>query len=149
MIKLGRLTDYAVTLLTQMSGGSDRIWAASDLSERTGLPLPTTSKVLKQLAKSGIVRTKRGATGGYRLVKPAAAVTIAAIVEAMDGPIALTECTDTGDHSCGVEAICPMSGHWNRVNRAIKRALEDVSLADMLVVPPFPPRAPAIVGGDA
>jgi FeS assembly SUF system regulator len=148
MIKLGRLTDYAVTLLAQMTGG-DKVWAASDLSERTGLPLPTTSKILKQLAKSGIVQTKRGAAGGYRLAKPAAAVTVAAIVEAMDGPIALTECTDTGDHTCGVESICPMSGHWNRVNRAIKRALEDVSLADMMITPPMPPRVPAIAGGEA
>jgi FeS assembly SUF system regulator len=148
MIKLGRLTDYAVTLLAQMTG-SDKIWAASDLSERTGLPLPTTSKVLKQLAKSGIVQTKRGAAGGYRLAKPASAVTVAAIVEAMDGPIALTECTDTGDHTCGVESICPMSGHWNRVNRAIKRALEDVSLADMMIVPSPSPRPPAIFGGEA
>ena len=148
MIKLGRLTDYAVTLLTQMTS-SDKVWAASDLSERAGLPLPTTSKVLKQLAKSGIVQTKRGATGGYRLAKPAAAVTVAAIVEAMDGPIALTECTDTGDHTCGVESICPMSGHWNRVNRAIKRALEDVSLADMMIMPPSAPNSPAIVRGEA
>ena len=137
MIKLGRLTDYAVTLLTQMVGGEVRIWAASDLAEKTGLPLPTVAKVLKQLAKSAIVQTKRGATGGYRLAKPASAITIAAIVEAMDGPIALTECTDNGDHGCGVESICPMSGHWNKLNRAIKRALEDVSLADMLT-PPMP-----------
>ena len=60
----------------------------------------------------------------------------------MDGPIALTECTDNGEHTCGVESICPMSGHWNKLNRAVKRALEDVSLADMLTPPlnPFPPR---------
>lgn len=146
MIKLGRLTDYAVTLLTQMIGGNARIWAASDLAERTGLPLPTVSKVLKQLAKSSIVETRRGAAGGYRLAKPAAVITIAAIVEAMDGPIALTECTDNGDHTCGVESICPMSGHWNKLNRAIRRALEDVSLADMLAPPMvFPPRGSAPV----
>jgi FeS assembly SUF system regulator len=142
MIKLGRLTDYAVTLLTQMTGSGDTIWAASDLAEKTGLPLPTVSKVLKQLAKSEVVQTKRGAAGGYRLAKPAAAITVAAIVEAMDGPIALTECTESGDHTCGVEEVCPMSGHWNKLNRAIKRALEDVSLADMLLAPPpFTPRA--------
>lgn len=145
MIKLGRLTDYAVTLLTQMVGKDAGLWVASDLAGKTGLPLPTVSKVLKQLAKSNIVETKRGATGGYKLGKPAAAISIAAIVEAMDGPIALTECTDTGEHTCGVESICPMSGHWNKLNRAIKHALEEVSLADMMVPPKiFPPRTPRV-----
>ena len=140
MIKLGRLTDYAVTLLGQMVGGEERVWAASDLAKKTGLPLPTVSKVLKQLAKSGIVQTRRGATGGYRLANPAGSISIAAIIEAMDGPIALTECAEGGEHNCGVESVCPMSGHWNKVNRAIKRALEDVSLADMLRSPfPLPP----------
>ena len=71
MIKLGRLTDYAVILLTRMVGSDASIWAASGLAEKTGLPLPTVSKVLKQLAKSGVVETRRGAAGGYRLAKPA------------------------------------------------------------------------------
>ena len=151
MIKLGRLTDYAVTLLTQMVGGDDSVWSASDLADKTGLPVPTVSKVLKQLARAGILQTKRGATGGYRLARQAHSISIAMIVEAMDGPIALTECAEGGEHSCGVEALCPMSGHWNKVNRAVKRALEDVSLADMLTPPfPVPPRAvPLPLGGGA
>src|ERR1700733_4737033 len=103
MIKLGRLTDYAVTLLTQMVSEDKGVWAASDLAEKSGLPLPTVSKVLKQLAKSDIIAAQRGASGGYRLARPGASVSVAAIVEAMDGPIALTECSDGGDHSCGVE----------------------------------------------
>src|SRR6185312_12304442 len=153
MIKLGRLTDYAVTLLTQMVSEDRRLWAASDLSERTGLPMPTVSKVLKQLAKSDIIQAQRGAAGGYRLARAAASISVATIVEAMDGPIALTECTDGGEHNCGVEKICPMSGHWNKVNRAVKGALETVSLADMLILPlpPLSRATPAIVreGGDA
>ncbi len=120
MIKLSRLTDYAVTLLTQMVSGGERIWAASDLAGKTGLPLPTVSKVLKQLAKGGILKAQRGASGGYRLAGLPDAISVASVVEAMDGPIALTE-----------RAVCPMGGRWNKINRAVKGALADVSLADM------------------
>ena len=141
MIKLGRLTDYAVTLLTQMVSEDKGVWAASDLAEKTGLPSPTVAKVLKQLAKSDIIAAQRGASGGYRLALPAASISVATIVEAMDGPIALTECSDGGDHSCGVEKICPMNGHGNKLRRAVRQALETVSLADMVVPPSFPPRA--------
>jgi FeS assembly SUF system regulator len=144
MIKLGRLTDYAVTLLTQMVREDTGVWAASDIAGKTGLPLPTVSKILKQLAKSDIIQAQRGASGGYRLARPAASITVAAIVEAMDGPIALTECTESGDHSCSVEPICPMRGNWDKVNRAVREALATVSLADMLgsVAPPLLPIAP-------
>src|SRR5580692_10749980 len=105
MIKLGRLTDYAVTVLTQMVSDSARVWAASDLAEKAGLPPPTVSKVLKQLSKSGLVLAQRGAAGGYRLTRPPNTISVAAIVEAMDGPIALTQCAEGGDHTCHVEPI--------------------------------------------
>ena len=133
MIKLGRLTDYAVTLLTQMVRGEAGNWSASDLAETTSLPLPTVSKILKQLAKSDIIQAQRGANGGYRLTHLPQSISVAAIVEAMDGPIALTECTESGDHNCSVEPICPMRGNWDKVNRAVRDALAAVSLADMLV----------------
>lgn len=107
------------------------VWSASDLAEKTSFSLPTTSKILKQLTKSGILVARRGASGGYCLNRPASAITIATIVEAMDGPIALTDCAENGDHSCTVEKICPMSGNWDRINRAVRRALDEVSLADM------------------
>ena len=131
MIRLGRLTDYAVTLLTQMVSEEKGVWAASDLAQKAGLPFPTVSKILKQLMKSKILVATRGACGGYHLAHKAEDISVARIIEAMDGPIALTSCADGGDHSCRVEAICPMSGHWNKVNEAVRRALEDVSLRDM------------------
>jgi FeS assembly SUF system regulator len=131
MIKLSRLTDYAVSLLTQMVKDGKSLSSASELAENTGLTLPTTSKILKQLAKSGLLTAQRGATGGYSFTRSAQDISIAAIIEAMDGPIALTDCAEGADRECHVEAICPMSGHWDKVNRAIKRALEDVSLAEM------------------
>ena len=135
MIKLSRLTDYAVALLAQMVSDEKRVWAASELAETTGLPQPTVSKVLKGMTKSGIITAQRGAAGGYRLGRPARDITVGAIIEAMDGPIAITSCADGGDHSCHVESICPMQGHWNLVNRAIRQALESVSLADVTQVP--------------
>ncbi|MDP9126957.1 MAG: SUF system Fe-S cluster assembly regulator [Pseudomonadota bacterium] len=132
MIRLSRLTDYAVTLLTQMVSEGKGYWAASDLGTKSGVPLPTVSKILKQLAKTGIVSAQRGAAGGYKLVRPGEKISIAAIIEAMDGPIALTDCAEGSAHACRVEPICPMSGNWNKVNRAVRDALETVSLADMV-----------------
>lgn len=131
MIKLSRLTDYAVILLTQMVSSGEGVWSANELAEKSHLSLPTTSKILKQLTKSGIIGAQRGASGGYRLNKTPSDITIATIVEAMDGPIALTNCAEGGDHNCHVEKTCPMSGGWNRINRAVRRALEEVSLAEM------------------
>lgn len=131
MIRLSRLTDYAFALLTQMVRESKSVWAASDLAERTGLPLPTVAKIMKRLTKSGIITARRGALGGYSLAKTAHTLSIAAIIEAIDGPIAITDCTEGGNHSCRVEPICPMSAGWNMVNRAIRQAMEGVSLADM------------------
>lgn len=136
MIKLSRLTDYAVTLLTQMVSEDQAVWSASGLAEKTGLSLPTTSKILKQLNKSGIIGAQRGASGGYKLNQPAPDITIATIVEAMDGPIALTSCAEGGEQNCNVEKTCPMSGNWNKINRAVRRALDEVSLADMAIPQP-------------
>jgi FeS assembly SUF system regulator len=107
------------------------LWSAADLAEKTYLSLPTTSKILKKLTKSGIIGAQRGASGGYRLNMPASSITVASIIEAMDGPIALTSCAEGGDHSCRVEKTCPMNGSWDKINRAIRHALLEVSLADM------------------
>lgn len=134
MIKLSRLTDYAVALLAQIAREDKRLWAAPELAETTGLPLPTVSKVLKKLTKSGIITAQRGAAGGYRLSRPAVDISVVAIVEAMDGPIAITDCASGADHACQVETVCPMQGHWGIVNHTIRKALQDVSLAAMAKV---------------
>ena len=131
MIRLSRMTDYAVALLTQMVSEAKSIWAASDLADRTGLPLPTVAKILKRLTKAGIITARRGSLGGYSLSLAARSLSIATVIEAMDGPIAITDCASGGDHSCNIESICPMNNGWNMVNHAIRQALEEVSLADM------------------
>jgi len=132
MIRLNRLTDYAVVVLGQMSHDVGRVRTAAALSGATGVPMPTVSKILKLMGSAGLVTPHRGAKGGYSLDIPADRVTVTAIVQALEGPIALTACVDGAEEACEVERLCPMRGNWNRVNDAIRGALDNVSLADML-----------------
>ena len=133
MIRLSRLTDYAIALLSHM--GKERegvIWAASELAENSGLPMPTAAKVLKLLAKGGLISAQRGATGGYKLTRCISEISIAEIIEIMDGPIAITNCAHgSTQENCKIKSFCPMSNGWNKVNDAIRLALESVSLAEM------------------
>lgn len=133
MIKLSRLTDYAIVLLTQMALEGKGVYAASTLAEKTFLPLPTVSKVLKQLTKAGVISAQRGAAGGYVLAREASAISVASLIEAMDGPIAITDCAGSSEDEgcCNVQATCPVRGNWDKVNVAIRAALEAVTLADM------------------
>jgi FeS assembly SUF system regulator len=132
MMRLGKLTDYAVVLLRQMAEESVAVHTAPRLSERTGLPDPTVAKVLKILGRAGILRSQRGAAGGYALARGPAHITVAEIITAMEGPIALTECVSTSPSACTVETLCPMRGGWEKVNLALRTALENVTLADMM-----------------
>jgi FeS assembly SUF system regulator len=137
MLRLGRLTDYAVTLLSHMgSKGEGTLWAASGLAESSGLPMPTVAKVLKLLAKGGLVSAQRGALGGYKLARRASEIKIAEIIEAMDGPIAITDCSHGSAHeNCKIQSLCPMSFGWNKVNVAVQDALKKVTLAEMFKTP--------------
>ncbi len=132
-MRLSRLTDYAVTLLTQIVRGGKDLWSAAELAEKAGLPVPSTAKIMKLLAKSHIIIAYRGVNGGYRLARPASDISIASVIEAVEGPIALTDCAEGGDQSCRIEALCPMSGNWDKVNNAVRTALDTVSLAEMAV----------------
>lgn len=132
MLKLNKMTDYAVVVLGQMARDPGRVRTAAVLSETTAIPLPTVSKLLKILAGVGLVTSHRGANGGYSVDLTAEQVTVADIVQAIDGPIALTACVDVSEGQCEVSNSCPISGNWNRVNLAVRQALEDVTLADLL-----------------
>ncbi len=131
MVRLSKLTDYAVVLLTRMVRRDGKVATTAILAETTGLPHPTVSKVLKRLTKTGLLVAQRGATGGYALARDAQTISVADIVTALDGPIALTDCAQGSHHSCQMEKNCPINGHWNRVNFAIRAALQSVSLAEM------------------
>lgn len=131
MVRLSKLTDYAVVLLAQMVRRDGKIATTSSLCEITGLAHPTVSKVLKRLTKTGLLIAHRGATGGYELARPADEISVADVVTALDGPIALTDCAQGSGQSCTMEKNCPINGQWNRVNRAIRDALQSVTLAEM------------------
>lgn len=134
MIKLSRLTDYAVVVLAEMSRAKGGLMAASTLSARTGLPEPTVSKVLKTLSRNGLLASVRGVAGGYRLDRAAAEIPVSLIIAAMEGPISLTSCVSGSNEACALEGKCNMHGRWNPVNAAINAALDAVTLADMLNV---------------
>ena len=134
MFKLNRLTDYAVVALAHMVRGGARVQTAPQIARECGVPLPTISKILAALGQAGIVQAQRGAAGGYTLARPAAAISMADVIEALEGPIALTACVEGTEEHCVVETLCPMRGNWNRVNRAIRTALDGVTLAEMASV---------------
>ena len=133
MLRLNRLTDYAVVVLAQMAAQPERLRTAQQIAQDTAVPLPTVAKILNALARASVITSLRGAAGGYRLARPAEQVSIFEVVQALEGPIALTACVDGSEDSCEVESLCPMRGNWERVNDAIRTALQGVTLADMSI----------------
>ena len=142
MIKLSRLADYGVVLAGRMALRPMLFHNAMELAEGSGLPTPTVSKILAALAREGVLVSQRGVKGGYRLARAPEAISVADIIAALDGPIALTMCIEHGNGACDVESICPSRRGWTRVNDAVRAALESVSLAEMAGTAPLsvPPR---------
>jgi FeS assembly SUF system regulator len=128
MFRLSKLTDYAVVVLVRLSRQAE-VQTAQAIAGATGIPEPTVAKVLKTLSGHALVCSQRGAHGGYRIARPLADIPVAAVISAMDGPIALTACVDGGD--CETRGLCPMHGRWDPVNEAIEQALGSITLADM------------------
>lgn len=132
MIKISKLTDYAVLMLFHMSRQNEQtVLAAQDVADMSGLPLPTVSKILKILAKSRIVSSTRGVKGGYKLDHDLSRLTVVDVIVAMDGPIKITSCADGGMDDCDMAKTCPMAGRWTPVNQAINTALGAVTLDAM------------------
>ena len=130
MLKMSRLTDYGTGVLAYLAAAGDAPHSASQVAEQTGLPAATVSKILKLLTRGGLVTSHRGAQGGYLLARPASEITAAEVIDALEGPLALTECSvETG--SCELEASCLVGNAWQRINLAIRRALEEISLAEL------------------
>ncbi|MGE3770712.1 MAG: SUF system Fe-S cluster assembly regulator [Bdellovibrionales bacterium] len=131
MIKVSKLADYAVVVLAALAARDGKAVPAAELSQITGLPQPTVAKVLKQLAKAGIIDSARGVQGGYTLVADSKELSVETIITAIDGPVRVTECAD--NHvSCMASDMCQLHGRWAPVNRALKSALASVSLADLM-----------------
>ena len=132
MIRLAKLTDYGLVLMTIMARQSLAAnHTARDLAAASRLPLPTVSKVLKQLLQSGLLVSHRGTKGGYGLAKSPADISVAEIVTAMEGPIALTECSTDTIGLCDLERSCPTKANQRVITEVMRSALERVALADL------------------
>jgi len=131
-MRLTHLADYAVVLMTAAARypAGARL-SATELSGDTGVPLPTAQKLMGQLAASGLLTSARGASGGFALSRPAGEISLADIVEAVEGPIALTMCSDSSNHQCILDAHCRVKPHIGVVGRAIRGALGGVSLTEL------------------
>ncbi len=142
-MRLSSMADYAVVTMAaaarhcgsaQLVGADGKKRArinASQLAEETGLPAPTVQKLVSRLTSAGLLRSSRGVGGGLKLARPAAAITLADIVEAVEGPIALAACTEHGKHDCTLESACQLKPHWPVVNAALRGALASVPLTQL------------------
>ena len=149
MFRLNKMTDYTVVVLSALACGYDQTdgaptLTASEVADKAGVMHATTAKLLKRLATVGLVEASRGRDGGYRLAKAPHDIKVAHIIEAVEGPIALTACVETAQKPCCVRHRCFLSGNWDKVNQAITATLGQVSLADlcdpssMFIVPAVP-----------
>ena len=143
MLRLSKLTDYAVVVMVRLAdlspGSNPDVQTSPGIAAAIGVPEPTVAKVLKTLAATGLVTSQRGARGGYRLARPLADIPVSEVIAAVDGPIALVACVDGSLTECESQGLCPVRGRWNPVNDAIERALSGITLADMreAAIPPM------------
>ena len=131
-MRLSSLADYAVVMMSAAARhcGQARVNAVI-LAEETGVPLPTVQKLVSKLSAAGLLRSARGAGGGFTLARPAAAISLADIIEAVEGPIAMTSCVDEARHDCGLEGSCRVQAHWPVVNTAVRGALAGINLTSL------------------
>ena len=132
MLRLTKQTDYGIVLMTRFAAAeAGSVHNARDLAKGVNLPLPTVSKILKALGRAGLLASHRGAKGGYSLARDAREVSVAEVIEALEGPIAITDCLDTTTDECGIECTCPVRTNWQRINSAVRDALAAIPLSDM------------------
>ena len=130
MLRIGKLTDYATVILATLAADRSRQLNAGTLAERTHIASPTVSKLLKQLHRAGLVNSTRGTHGGYQLARDPEQISAAAILDALEGPLALTQCSAGSGH-CDIEHTCSTGRAWQKLNLAIRRSLSEVSLAQL------------------
>ncbi|HEV8581750.1 MAG TPA: SUF system Fe-S cluster assembly regulator [Thermoanaerobaculia bacterium] len=130
MIRITKQTDYGIVLLTHLAANPERQYNAPDLAAEAHLPLPMVSKILKLLARESLLISHRGVKGGYSLARQPEAISMAQIIAALEGPIAITECISV-EGDCFHEPLCPVRSNWRRINQAVRTALEGITLAEM------------------
>jgi len=136
MLRISKLADYGTVVMVKIAAAPFRLHTAAEVAEEIGVPLPTVSKLLKGLTRQGLVASKRGALGGYRLARPPEEISIGHVITALEGPVAVTACSD-GEGCCDHEANCATRAPWMRVNQIVQDALEEVTLADMVAASPL------------
>jgi len=138
MLRITRQSDYGIVLMTHLAVAErDSVLNARDLAEAVNLPQPTVSKILKALARAGLLASHRGVKGGYSLALDPGEITVQQIIEALEGPIAITECLDDSADECGIEFCCPVRTNWQRINDAVRDALRGIPLAEMATTVTF------------
>ncbi len=136
VLRLSKLTDYAVVLMAQLAREPGRLYASAELAETLGLPKPTVSKLLKMLVKSQLLVSRRGTQGGYQLAKAAHRITVSDLIAAIEGPVAMTECS-LEDSQCDLISQCGVANNWQRVTLAVHQLLASVTLAQLAQTQPI------------
>ena len=132
MLRISKLTDYGTVVLAHLAIDPVSVCSAADVAQATGIAVPTVSKLLKSLARADLVTSTRGANGGYQLARDPRDISAASVIDALEGPVSITECSATDSH-CDYESVCNVGNAWQRINIAIRRALEDISLTDLQI----------------
>jgi FeS assembly SUF system regulator len=131
MVRIAKLTDYALVILAHMAREGDRLFNAREIASHTHIAQPTVSKLLKNLAKKEFLLSERGALGGYRLKKSPETITVVDLIETLEGPIAITEC-NLGDAACPTQAKCSIRTPWLHINQVLTEALSTIKLSDLI-----------------
>ena len=139
MLRMTKQADYGIVLMTYLASHPNQRFAAPELAATTQLPLPTVSKILKLLGREGLLESHRGVKGGYSLARDPERITVAVMISVLDGPIAVTECIEDTPGECSQESVCRLRANWQRINQAVRQALECISLAELTH-----PRAPLV-----
>jgi FeS assembly SUF system regulator len=132
MIRLSRLTDYAIVIVAELARQPGQLQAATEIADRTKIPEPTVAKVLKILARSDVLQSARGVNGGYLIARALDQISIGEVIEAMNGPLSLTSCVEGSVENCSIADHCLLRGRWDPVNLAIKNAFASIKLSDMI-----------------
>ncbi len=130
MLKISKLTDYATVIMSYLALDPSRVYSATCIAKATHLTVPTVSKLLKILSESGLVRSFRGTGGGYKIAKPTQEITVADVVSAIEGKLAMTECC-AENKTCALDSLCGIKENWQIINKIILEALDRVTLYDM------------------
>ena len=131
MLRMTKQADYGIVLMTLLAGRRNAVLAAPELATEARLPLPTVSKILKLLTREGFLESHRGVKGGYSLARDPHRISVEEMISALDGPIAFTECIEDSPGVCSQESVCKLRGNWQRINQAVRTALETISLAEL------------------